>query len=431
MTPGDPFHKARAEYILIASSLEQARLCYGFIRPALEPLGGYRFLDSTQRIGITHPASGTRLRVISSSGKTALGIVNTRAVVLDEPGAFDIGKGQLMADALFGALGKVGSPLKLIMIGTLAPMATGAGHWWYDLIDAGTVDTTHVTAFRGDPATWDQWATIRRCNPLTAVSAKFRRKLLSERDAARRDSRLRARFLSYRLNIPSADESDCLMTVPEFETVCARPVPSREGRPVVGVDLGGGRAWSAALAIWANGRTEALAVAPGLPSLTDQERRDRVPRQTYQRLAAAGALRLADGLRVPPVGQLLDAIRPWGPACIIADRFRLAELQDARPPCRVEPRVSRWSEQSADIRSLRGMALDGPLSVDPGSRGLIGASLAVAAVKHDDAGNVRLVKRGTNNTARDDVAAAFVLAAGEVDRLRRRPRTPLRIHRAS
>ena len=44
------------------------------------------------------------------------------------------------------------------------------------------------------------------------------------------------------------------------------------------------------------------------------------------------------------------------------------------------------------------------------------ASLSAALVKNDDAGNVRLVKRGTNKTARDDVAAALVLAAGSFTR---------------
>ena len=39
-------------------------------------------------------------------------------------------------------------------------------------------------------------------------------------------------------------------------------------------------------------------------------------------------------------------------------------------------------------------------------------SLAVASVKNDDAGNVRLQKRGSNNTSRDDVAAALTLGAG-------------------
>ena len=35
------------------------------------------------------------------------------------------------------------------------------------------------------------------------------------------------------------------------------------------------------------------------------------------------------------------------------------------------------------------------------------ASLSVCMVKHDDAGNTRLVKKGQNNTSRDDVAAAL------------------------
>ena len=297
MTPGDPFHEPGAHYILGASSIDQARLCYDFIQPALEPMGGFRFLNSAQRIGITHVETGTQLRVISSSGKTAFGLVNVRLVVLDEPGAFDIIKGQMMADALFTALGKVGSPLKLVMIGTLAPMATTAGHWWYDLVDLGTSGTTHVTSFRGEATKWDQWAEIRRCNPLTAISPEFRAKLLQERDAARKDSRLKARFLSYRLNCPSADESTVLLTVDDWQRTEARAVPDVEGRPVVGLDLGGGRAWSAAVALWPNGRCEAIAVAPGIPSIEVQEKRDRVSRGTYQRLVDSGRLQIADGLR--------------------------------------------------------------------------------------------------------------------------------------
>ena len=78
----------------------------------------------------------------------------------------------------------------------------------------------------------------------------------------------------------------------------------------------------------------------------------------------------------------------------------------------VTPRVSRWSEAAFDIRSLRKMAKDGPLAVDPPSRPLVAASLAVAQVKNDDQGNTRLVKRGTNNTSRDDVSAALTLIAG-------------------
>ena len=58
------------------------------------------------------------------------------------------------------------------------------------------------------------------------------------------------------------------------------------------------------------------------------------------------------------------------------------------------------------------MTADGPLAVEKDSRALLTASLGVAMVAVDDAGNVRMKKRGTNNQARDDVAAALVLAAG-------------------
>ena len=72
LTPGDPIHEPGADYILIAASLEQARITLSFVRPVLEPLGGFSFLDSAQRIAYRHKPTGTRLRVLSSDGKTAM-----------------------------------------------------------------------------------------------------------------------------------------------------------------------------------------------------------------------------------------------------------------------------------------------------------------------------------------------------------------------
>ena len=56
------------------------------------------------------------------------------------------------------------------------------------------------------------------------------------------------------------------------------------------------------------------------------------------------------------------------------------------------------------------------MAVDPDSEVLLAASLSAAMVKNDDAGNVRMVKAGTNNTGRDDVAAALIMAGGAFDR---------------
>ena len=416
LTPGDPLHVAGAEYLLCAASLEQARLSYLFSRADLEPTGEFRFLDSVTRIGITHKATNTRLRVMSSKAKSAFGIVHCPLLVGDEPGCWERSNGTLMFDAIQTAQGKPGSALRAVYIGTLAP---SVGGWWHDLVAGGTNGTTYVQRLLGDVKRWDSWGEIRRCNPLVAISAEFRAKLLDERDQARRDSRLKARFLSYRLNVPTGDESTMLLTVADFEGMAKRPVPPRVGKPLVAVDLGQNRSWSAAVSLYSNGRLEARALAPGVPSLADQEQRDNVPRGTYSRLADEGVLIQSPGLRVPPARMLMDVIeKTWGaPASLICDRFRLDDLHDAGIPCRVIPRVTRWSEASFDIRALRSKTKDGPFAVAPDSRALIAASLAVATVKNDDGGSVRLVKRGSRNQARDDVASALTLAAGEFERM--------------
>ena len=414
MNPDDSLFRPSTESVLCAASLEQARIVYRFARGDLEARGGYRFLDSNTRIGITHVATNTKLRVIGSNARTAFGLVNCPWVIADEPGAWEVKGGELLHDAIETAKGKPGSPLRVVYIGTLAPATTG---WWHDLVDDGSRGSTFVMALRGDRKKWHKWSEIRRCNPLTAISADFRKKLLSERDDARKKPRLRARFLSYRLNVPSADESTLLLTVDEWESVTARPLGAADGRPIVGLDLGGGRAWSSGVAVWPSGRVEAFAVTPGTPGIADQEKRDRVARGTYQRLVDRGVLLTDGALRVPRVSTVLDRALRWRPRYIVCDRFRLDDLRDAgRGLVRIVPRVVRWSEADADIRGLRRWALDGPLSVERDSAKLIEASIAVAVVKSDDQGSQRLVKNGTANTARDDVAAALLLAAGAASR---------------
>ena len=397
LTPGDPLHVPGAEYLLCAASIEQARLCFRFIRAEIEGDPEYSILDSGTRLGITHKPSNTKLRVLSSNGKTAMGIVNCPILVADEPGSWEVVGGTLMYDAIVTALGKPGSPMRAIFIGTLAPSFDG---WWANLVSDGTGETTYVQALQGDKAKWDTWGEIKRCNPLTAIAPAFRKRLLVERDEARLDSRLLARFKSYRLNLPSGDESEVLLTASDWETIESRPVPERVGKPIVGVDLGGGRAWSSAVAVYPNGRCEARAIAPGIPDIAEQERRDRVPPGQYATLYDRGQLEIAEGLRVQPPKMLWDMIQAaWGkPRLIVCDRYRLPELQDAtQGGVRLEPRVSRWSEAAFDIRSLRKFAKDGPLAVDEDSRLLLATSLSKATVKNDDQGVApRSAKRRDN-----------------------------------
>ena len=416
LTPGHRWNVPGSEYLLGAASLEQARNVFRPLRAALEPTGEYRFIDSVTRVGLTHKPSNTRLRVMSSNAKTAFGIRDCPLAILDEPGAWETSGGTLMWDALRTAQGKPESHLRLIFVGTLAPAESG---WWHDLVSAGSRGSVYIQALKGRRDRWDKASEIRRCNPLKWRYPESRRKLFEERDDARRDPRLKAAFMSYRLNVPTRDESAVLLTVDDWQLATGRPVGLPIGPAIVAVDLGGGRSWSAAVAIWQSGLIDAVACAPGIPDLAEQERRDVVPRGSYQRLRDAGLLAVAEGLHVQPPAQLWAAIcQRWGiPVRVVCDRFRLPELLDVVQGASIlEPRVWQWSDASADIRALRRIVRDGPLSVTPAAEPLFAESLTAAAVENDSSGNVRLIKKGVANTGRDDVAAALTLAAGAFDR---------------
>ena len=200
------------EIALCAASIEQGRIVFRFIRQMLGE-SGWRYLDSSTRCAITR-SDGARLRVIGSNGRTAMGLVATPLVIADEPGAWETNGGQLLADALFEAHGKPGSPLRLVITGTLAPAVSG---WWHDLVDGGTHGSTYVMAYRGNPEKWDSWRENPRCNPLAKVSPELRAKLKERRAEAQGDTRLKARFFGYRLNVPSADETTMLLDVEDYQ----------------------------------------------------------------------------------------------------------------------------------------------------------------------------------------------------------------------
>ena len=171
LTPGDRLFRAGCETVLAAPSIEQCCIVARMARRVLEPRGGYSFQDNGNRVGVLHLASQTRVRALGHSGKTAMGLgADTVFAIVDEPGALDTKPGELLADAIDTALGKPGSVMRVIYVGTLAP---SVGGWWHDLVAGGSRVATYVMALQGNEATWDRWSTIRRCNPLVEVSARL------------------------------------------------------------------------------------------------------------------------------------------------------------------------------------------------------------------------------------------------------------------
>ena len=429
MRPGSPTWEPSIETLMVSASLEQSRILLGFVREALTDVEDqYRWLDSGQRLACTHKETGTKLRVLSSSGKRAMGLSQFSTIYADEPGSWEVRGGALMWDALRQSLGKRPGQ-RLLLIGTRAPSEEGS--WWPSLLDGGSGPGTHVTVLTApDSEPWDAWSTIRRVNPLVMHNEALRKTILRERDDARRDGSQQPAFEAYRLNRQVEVYKDMLVPADAWRRVEARDVPSRQGRPIVGLDLGAERSWSAAWCLWRNGRSECYAVCPGIPDLAERERQDAMPRGLYRKLHGDGVLLVDEGLRVSRPSTLIDHLVEIGitPEVVYCDRFALGTLKDAvagRWP--VLDRVARWSEATEDISGLRRLVADGPLSIAPECRALARVGLSQAVVHSDDQGSVRLAKR-RHGRSRDDVAAGAILSCGALARilLRSRPRPRLR-----
>ena len=339
LTPGDPLFVTGASNVLIAGSIKQSRPGFRLARAALGEYG-YRFEDSNQAVKILHLDSQTRLDVHAANAKTALGWLGARLILVDE-GAV-VGGDLWGRDRDDGRQGK--GETTIIVAGTLAP--SGRDDWWPKLVKRGSGPGVHVTALQGDTDTWDTWPTIRKCNPLSAVNPRLRRTLLRERDEARRDERLRARFLSLRLNLPTRTDGRELIPPHQWEAVMDRPVPPREGAAVLGLDLGASRSWSAAALWWRNGRAEVYASIPGIPDIDVQERSLGFGRGVLRSMVAQGTVAVAEGKRVADIDVLLDRLPAVDVQGVVADRFLAGAMGDALAARRYPPvewRVSQWS----------------------------------------------------------------------------------------
>ena len=378
----------------------------------LEQLGAlahYRIQDNSQGVRIVHKKSRTRLSVIPCTSKGATGIVGSDFCLCDEPGSWPKNDGEILYSTLQSSLGKPGSKLKIIYVGTVAPSEFG---FWPDLVASTGDPSVFIDRRQADPKKWHLASEIKRLNPLMWRFESSRRLLLRERDMALLDSRKKAAFLSFRMNRPSRDASDVLLTLPQWELILSRAVPERQGRrPFCGLDLGQHRSWSAVTFLWPNGRLQAHAFCPGIPPLAEQERRDSVAPGAYERLRRLGVLTVCSGWHRPPVQTIAELIRSVDPLVVFMDQNRLYELRDCwTAPRTVIAQKMGWDVWTRGINSLRSAASDGDLAVEQNSRFLIEESLRAATVIHSSAGGMRLEKRHRGKS-RDDVCASLILAS--------------------
>ena len=145
---------------------------------------------------------------------------------------------------------------------------------------------------------------------------------------ARLDPAALASYQALRLNQGVADTVEAVLLGAPTWAAIEREDVERRGPYVLGVDLGGSAAQSAAAAFWPEtGALDAVAAFPEQPSLAERGIADGVGR-LYQDCHRRGELLIA-GHRIADVSALLEhVLEQWGrPAVIVADRFREAELR--------------------------------------------------------------------------------------------------------
>ena len=225
VTPGSPLHHPRETTVAVAGSIDQGRLLAEAADEVL-PDGHLKWTgletSTAHRIVGRHAPSGTAIRVLSSSGKRALGLgARNRLLLADEPASWDERAGSLMAQALQGALGKLPGS-RLLIIGTLSP--ADPDNWWPRMVRSGSGPGRYVQLMDApEGAPWDSYQTIARANPVVRVSASLRARVLRERDEARTDAQKRHEFKLWRLNHHGQAGRDMLLTPAEWRRVEARP----------------------------------------------------------------------------------------------------------------------------------------------------------------------------------------------------------------
>ena len=414
VVPGGPLSGTRREVICVASSFSQSRVIFEDVLAYARGLGHdlgdrslWRRQDSANSATLEYRPTGARVRCIGSDPKRAHGL-RPFMVLADEGGMWEAGKADQMISALRTGLGKTPGS-RLIALGTLP--ADGS-HWFSEMLRSAPYHQLHAAAKDAPIYQARTWA---RANPSLRYLPSLKAELKKEAAAAKRDGVVLQSFKSLRLNMGLADVvSGVLLEADVWAGIEGEA--ERSGEYVLGLDLGGSTAQSAAAAYWPeSGRLEGFAVFPEHPNLATRSTNDGSG-SLYSECYRRGELLLA-GDMVSDVRELLtEALERWGtPAGIAADRFKKAELighlNALDFDVDVVLRGMGFRDGAEDVRGFQLAALDGHLT--PVKSLLMRASMSEARLLGDVAGNWKLAKGsegGRRSRAKDDIVAAMILA---------------------
>lgn len=416
-------YKPGAETVIVASSFDQAIICFRHLRSFFEQripdeeLGDWSINDSSTRAQIRHKPTNTVVKVRGSDPNRAHGLAPS-LVLADEPARWEPNKSREMLAALETGMGKQGDE-KMIALGT---RPAEASHWFAEWLD-GEADTRIFYAAdpNDDPFSWK---TVHKANPSLKYMPALRKKIEREMRQAKRSADALQTFKALRLNMGTADVHQSVLLEAEEWKRLRTNKPQMHGPVIWGVDMGGTAAMSAISAYWPEtGWLDFMAAFPDYLTLRERGNRDGVGND-YVEMAKEGDLITTPGRTVDPdvlVGEALD--RFGAPIAVAADRWREGEILDALeragvPPGMWSPRGMGYKDGGEDVRRFRRACADGRVRTRR-SR-MMETAMAGAVVMTDPAGNAKLAKHGDgsgrNARHRDDAVAAAILAVAEGER---------------
>lgn len=426
---GELTNQPKREVILAARNRDQAKIAFNFIVGFVEGLPEDEQALFTIRRGskleVEYSGNGGGLaRCIAADGKSVLGGAPTLAI-LDERAAWDREKGDNLENAILSGLGKRDG--RALIISTSAPDDANTFSRWLDEPPNGTYVQEHRPPF-GLPA--DDVESLLIANPGTKEGIGPTKEWLvaqAQRAIARGGSALSSFRNLNRNERVATDDRSMLVTIDEWLSaeVAPQELPARDGPCVLGVDLGGSRSMSAAALYWPEtGRLEAVGTFPCNPSLANRGASDGVSGR-YEEMNKRGELTTMGDTTVPVGRWLADIVNMTdgqGIACIVGDRFRHAEFQEAMRAAGLErvPFIWRgfgWKDGAEDIERFRRALFEGKVRTIPSL--LLRSAFSDAITLIDPAGNHKLAK--ARSLGRIDAAAAAVVAVAEGQRRVARP----------
>ncbi len=419
----------KREIIIAARNRDQARTAFNFLLGYIQGLPdqdqGLFIIRRGSKLEVEFEGNGGGLaRVIAADGKSVLGGAPTLAI-MDERAAWEREKGDSLENAILSGLGKRDG--RALIISTSAPDDANTFSRWLDDPPPGSYVQEHRPAF-GLPA--DDLDSLLIANPGAAEGIGASPDWLvaqAQRAIARGGSALSSFRNLNRNERVSTEDRSVLVTVDEWMSAEVAPdtLPEREGPCILGVDLGGSRSMSAAALYWPEtGRLEALGTFPAMPTLADRGAADGVT-DRYCQMHARGELSVMGEATVPPgpwLAQIVQHLDGITPDCIVGDRFRHAEFNEAMQAAGLArvPFIWRgfgWKDGSEDIERFRRALFDGEVKAAPSM--LLRFAFSDAITLIDPAGNHKLAK--ARSLGRIDAAAATVLAVAQGARMKAAP----------